>query len=189
MHVIIAGAARAGKTTLSLILKDCGFIHYKMDSIKRGICDAYNLKYDEWESLSPIMCKIIDRMIKDNKSDITYLQESYLFDIPFLYPKDLELIDIEDTIVIFLGYADLTWQENFANIRKYDAPNLWTNKASDNVLEGWCKENVAFSKYLKRECERLSIPYFDTSHNRDTVIENVVKYILERKDEYERSSK
>ena len=31
MHIIIAGAARAGKTTLSVMLNKYGYTHYKMD--------------------------------------------------------------------------------------------------------------------------------------------------------------
>ena len=85
MHIIIAGTARAGKTTISLMLKEYGYVHYKMDSIKRGICEAYNIKYDNWNKVSPIMATIINRMIQDNKTDTNYLLENYLFDIPFRY--------------------------------------------------------------------------------------------------------
>ena len=172
MHVIIAGTARAGKTTLSLMLRDKGYVHYKMDSVKRGMCKAYDLKYDDWEPLSEKMAIIIDQMISDNKTDIVYEKENYLFDIPFLYPKDVHLINTENTIVIFLGYADLTLEENFANIRKYDGVNSFTSAASDEQLMIWCKQNVEHSKYLKKECERFNIKYFDTSKNREKMEEN-----------------
>ena len=36
-HIIIAGASRSGKTTLALKFKKEGFVHYKMDTIKRGL--------------------------------------------------------------------------------------------------------------------------------------------------------
>ena len=45
-HIIIAGASRSGKTTLALKLAKHGFIHYKMDSIKRGIDDNFYEKRD-----------------------------------------------------------------------------------------------------------------------------------------------
>lgn len=176
MHIIIAGAARSGKTTLSLMLKD-KYVHYKMDSIKRGICEAYNLKYDNWEELSPIMCTIINKIIKDNKSDTNYLKENYLFDIPFLYPKDLKMIDTENTIVIFLGYAHLTPNESFKQIREHDTSNLWTSRADDEKLKEWCTDNIKFSKYLEKECKRLNIKYFDTSNNRNEILKEIVKYI------------
>jgi len=179
MHIIIAGTARSGKTTLSLMLKDKGYVHYKMDSFKRGMCKAYDLYYDDWEPLSSKMAIIMNQMILDNKTDIVYEQENYLFDIPFLYPKDVHLINTEDTIVIFLGYAHITAEENFANIRKYDTDNLFTSKASDEQLMIWCKQNVKHSKYLEKECQRLNIKYFDTSVNRRKVLKDVIKYIEE----------
>ena len=70
MHVIIAGAARSGKTTLSLMLNKYGYTHYKMDSIKRGICESYELKYDDWKDISPIMCRIINRVIDSRGIEI-----------------------------------------------------------------------------------------------------------------------
>ena len=95
MHVIIAGAARSGKTTLSLMLNEYGFTHYKMDSIKRGMCETQVLDPNEWDKISSIMCSIINRIIEDYKTDTNYLKEKYLFDTPFLYPKDIELNHIE----------------------------------------------------------------------------------------------
>ena len=47
MHIIIAGCARSGKTTLSLMLNKYGYVHYKMDSIKKRIYEVDNLKYKD----------------------------------------------------------------------------------------------------------------------------------------------
>ena len=177
MHLIVAGAARAGKTTLSMRLNDKGYIHYKMDSIKRGICEAYHLKYDNWEELSPIMCKIINRMIEDNQTDTNYLKEKYLFDTPFIYPKDIKTINTEDTLVFFIGYSKLSYQEVFKRIREHDEANIWTSKIDDLKLMKWCQDNVEFSKYLEKECASLGIKYFDTSNNREEVLDSIVSYI------------
>ena len=177
MHIIIAGTARAGKTTISLMLKEYGYVHYKMDSIKRGICEAYNIKYDNWDKVSPIMATIINRMIKDNETDTNYKLENYLFDIPFLYPKDIKLIDTSDTLVIFLGYAKLTPKESFDKIRKYDKENYWTYNITDDKLMSWCQDNIEFSKYLESDCKKYKIKYFDTSYDRDKVLQEIVHYI------------
>lgn len=189
MHVIIAGTARSGKTTLSLMLAKEGFVHYKMDSIKRGICEAYNLQYDNWLKVSPIMCTIINRMILDNKTDTNYLKEKYLFDTPFIYPKDIEMIDTNDTLVVFLGYPNISYQENFNNIRKYDKDNYWTSKINDNNLMKFCIENVEFSKYLEQECHIRGIKFFDTSHNREEILKQAINYIKDKEQEYERNSR
>lgn len=179
MHVIIAGTARSGKTTLALLLNKYGYTHYKMDSIKRGICETFDLKYDDWKDVSPIMCNIINRIIQDNKTDTNYNLEKYLFDTPFIYPKDLEKIDTSDTIVIFLGYAHIGVEEEVKLIRENDKDYYWTNKIDDNVLVNWTKENIEYSKYLEEECKRLNIKYFDTSNDRDGVLQNAVEYILD----------
>lgn len=189
MHVILAGCARSGKTTLSMLLEKEGFVHYKMDSIKRGICSAYNLKYNGWLRVSPVMCTIIDTMIKDNKTDTNYMKQKYLFDIPFIYPKDIELIDTTDTLVMFLGYPNITYKDNFNNIRKYDKENYWTSKVSDKELMKYCVENVDFSKYLERECFLRGIKFIDTSKNRDEVLKEAVKFIKEKEVEYENNKK
>lgn len=189
MHVIIAGAARAGKTTLSLMLNNEGFTHYKMDSIKRGICEAYNLKYDSWDEVSTVMSIIINRIIEDNKTDTNFLKEKYLFDIPFIYPKDLSLINTEDTLVIFLGYAKASAAKHFLKIRDNDTSNLWTSKLDDETLSKNVKENIEFSKKLERECKKYNIPYFDTSFNREEVLKEAKEFILRKEVEYERNSK
>ena len=181
MHVIIAGAARAGKTTLALKLNKYGFTHYKMDSIKRGICESYNLQYDDWEQVSPIMCKIINRIILDNNTDTNYKIENYLFDTPFLYPKDIEIIDTTNTKVIFLGYAHIGVEEEMKLIRKYDKDNFWTSKISDEELRKWTHDNIEFSKYLESECKRLGIAYYDTSFEREGVLNKAMNDIIKNR--------
>lgn len=179
MHVIIAGAARSGKTTISVMMNKYGFVHYKMDSIKRGLGETFDINYDDWGEVSPIMCRIINRMIKDQETDTNNDKEKYLIDIPYIYPKDISMIDTKDTLVIFMGYPNLTYEEAFNAIRKYDKPSFWTSKASDEVLMKWCKENVDFSKYLESECKKYNIKFFDISHNREEVFNSIKEYILE----------
>ena len=179
MHVIIAGTARSGKTTLALMMNKYGFTHYKMDSIKRGLCESFKLKYDNWEDVSPIMCNIINRIIQDNKTDTNYNLEKYLFDTPFIYPKDLEKIDTTDTIVIFLGYAHIDVKTEIKLIRKHDKDFYWTKKISDEQLKKWTIENIEYSKKIEEECKILNIKYFDTSFDREKVLQQAVEYILE----------
>ena len=180
-HVIIAGSPRAGKTTMSksLMSGNLGFTHYKMDSIKRGICESYSLKYDDWKDVSPIMCNIINKIIQDNKTDTNYGKEKYLFDTPFLYPKDIEKIDTSDTVIIFLGYAHIDDDTEVSLIREHDEDHYWTTKIDDALLKKWSELNIEYSKILEQECKRLNIKYFDTSYNRDEVLEEAKRYIIE----------
>ena len=180
MHVIIAGAARSGKTTLSLMLNKYGFTHYKMDSIKRGICESYSLKYDDWKDVSPIMCTIINRIIEDNKTDTNYLKEKYLFDSPFLSPKDIKMINTEDTYVLFLGYSQISVDEMVKRIREKDLENYWTNKISDDQLRKETQENIDFSRYIEEECKKCGIKYYDTSIDRERILNEILNDIISR---------
>ena len=180
MHVIIAGAARAGKTTLSLMLNEYGYTHYKMDSIKRGICESYLLKYDDWKEVSPIMCRIINRIIEDNKTDTNYMKEKYLFDTPFLYPKDIKMIDTSNTKVIFLGCSQISVDDMMRQIRDNDEDHYWTNKISDEQLRKETKSNIEFSKYLEEECKKLGMKYYDTSFDRENVLKQVLNDIINK---------
>ena len=178
MHIIIAGAARSGKTTLSLKFNEYGYTHYKLDSIKRGICEAYNLKYDNWEEVSPIMCKIINRVILDNKTDCNLGKEKYLFDTPFIYPKDINLIDLSDTKAIFLGYSRVTPEEELKNVRMREKENIWTTKIDDENLIKLIEQDIEFSKYLESECNRLGIKYYDTSYDRESILNEIINDII-----------
>ena len=178
MHVIIAGAARAGKTSLSLMLNNYGFTHYKMDSVKRGICEAFKIKYDSWQAVSPLICTVINRIILDNKTDTNYGIEKYLFDTPFLYPKDIEMIDTSDTKVIFLGYAHVDADTYVKQIRDNDKNNFWSNKISDENLKKWTQDDIEYSKFIESECKKYNIPYFDTSNNREEVLKKALEYII-----------
>lgn len=178
MHVIIAGAARSGKTSLSLMLNKYGYTHYKMDSIKRGICESYELKYDNWKDVSPIICSIINRIIEDNKTDTNFGYEKYLFDTPFLYPKDIEMINTSETKVIFIGYAHISVEDEINEIRKNDLDHYWTSKIGDDELRRWTYDNIEFSKYLESECKRLKIKYYDTSTNREEVLKEALNDII-----------
>ena len=180
MHVIIAGTARSGKTTLALMMNKYGFTHYKMDSIKRGIFETFDLKNDNWEEVSPIMCNIINRVILDNKTDTNYNLEKYLFDTPFIYPSDIKNIDTSDTLVVFLGYSKISVEEEVRLIRENDKEYYWTTKIDNQKLREWTIENIEYSKHLEEECKKLNFKYFDTSFNRDEVLEEAKNYILER---------
>lgn len=160
-HIVIAGTALAGKTSLSIELKEKGYVHYKMDSIKRAICNIYNDNGD-WKSFSPKMLEIINRIIEENKTDTVYNREYYVIDTCHLLPVDAK--EIKDKVnIIFIGYSNISIEDKIKEVRESDKPNRWTYSLSDKELYEMLKENIEFSKYLKQECAKYNILYFDTS--------------------------
>ena len=136
-HVILAGASRCGKTTISLKLKNLGLVHYKMDSIKRGIdknfWDGYK---DDWVSVSPHMAKLINVMLSDYQTDIVKDKEYYLIDTCHLYPSDIVKYNLKDTIIVFVGYSEVIVKEECKknNIKYFDISKNF-NKVLNEIYE------------------------------------------------------
>ncbi len=177
-HVIIAGACRSGKTTLSKSLSDLGFIHYKMDAIKRAIYKVFELdKKEDWSVLSPKIIQIIESIVEDNSTDDS--EERFVIDTPYIYPKDLSNIDRRKFVVIFLGYSQITPQEKLNRIRENDSKNCWTNSVSDNEMLKQSEMSIEYSKVVRNQCAENGFAYFDTSFDFTEDLKKARDYIKE----------
>ena len=177
-HIIVAGIPRVGKTTICLELAKYGFTHYKMDSIKRGICNIFNLNQHDWISISPKIAELINVIIKENKTDTTRGKEYYVIDTCHLLPQDLVSIP-KDVLIIYLGYKDISLEEKVRELKKWDKDYYWSYKLNDEELIKMVDANIRFSKVISKKCKENSILYFDTSYNRDVVLKKVLNIILE----------
>lgn len=182
-HVIIAGCARSGKTTLSLKLREKGFNHYKMDTIKRGLDDNfYPGKIKTWRESSPKFAKLISRIIEEADTDIIKDIEWYLIDTCHLYPSDIsKTYNKDNTIIVFLGYTNITKEEKLKSIRSNDPKHGWTWKKDDDFLLKSIEEDISFSKEALEECEENNIPFFDTSDFKKG-IDEAYNYIVSKLD-------
>ena len=90
-HIIIAGSPRTGKTTLALYFHKVGFVHYKMDSIKRAMFKALSLNIYDWHIISPMIASMISTIVLENSSDKVFNNEYYCIDTCHLYPIDIIL--------------------------------------------------------------------------------------------------
>lgn len=177
-HIIIAGASRSGKTTLSLLLRKKGFVHYKMDSIKRGLdYNFYEGKIKLWSDASPKMAHLISTIINECQTDIIKNFEWYVIDTCHLYPRDIIKQNLSKTIIIFLGYPNLTVEEKMYQIRTYDPMEQWTHMVSDEQLKINIKRDIDFSKEVEQECKEYGIPFFDTGTNYQKTMASIYKFL------------
>lgn len=86
----------------------------------------------------------------------------------------------ENTIIYYLGPLYISSKDLFHNIRKYDLKENWTAQISDEALWKEVDNFLKRGKYFKQECEKYDIPYIDTSHDRDKVLQSILKDIEER---------
>ena len=177
-HIILAGASRCGKTTLAMKLANEGFVHYKMDTIKRGIdLNFWDHSHDDWKVVSPHMAHLIKTIIEENQVDIVRGKEFYCIDTCHIYPDDLAKYDLKDTIIVFFGYTDIDIDKKIQDIRKYDN-KIWTDKLSDEELRLYIEEGVKYSREAKEMCEKYNIKYFETGKDFESVMKNAYEYII-----------
>ena len=81
-------------------------------------------------------------------------------------------------ISIFFGTPDLSPIQNFERIRKFDSEEDYTYYISDKDLMERCIRFTNISKYLQEECKKYHLPFINTSSNREDVINNFIKFVL-----------
>lgn len=184
MLYILGGAARAGKTTIANRFVTKNAIpylstDYLMEALEIGSPQLgvnFHLPYLQrgekfWVFLKPML-------------SIIHLENpSYLVEGDPILPKFIaEFIKEHKNIkVTFLGYANTSTEKKLKQIReKHSGSYDWTNKISDEKLIESIKYNIDYSKYLQAECEKLELPYFDTSNNFEETLDEAYRYLNDR---------
>lgn len=175
-HIILAGAPRSGKTTVSRELTYLGYTHYRLDSIKRACFSFFNPKQNDWHAASKFTVEIIKKLVDDNEQE-SIRKEYFIFDTPHLYPEDVKDLDPNLFLVVFVGYTNIDVDQKIESVIKHDSDTCWTQKISKEKLRELIEGNVRFSKEIKRECEQCSLPYFDVSSDFASVISEVKDFI------------
>lgn len=170
-HIVIAGCSRTGKTMIANSFSKMGYIPYRMDFIKRAIYESFSLENEDWKHVSPKMAHLIATIISNSSS-----QEVCCIDTCHLYPEDIVNECIENTIIIFLGYPNINKNQKLRLVRKYDI-NTWTSHKSDKEMLNNIELGIKYSIEAKRQCEILDIPFFDTSYDFCTTVNNAYDYI------------
>lgn len=185
-NIIIIGVARAGKTTLSNMIKD-KYNQYNVihsDNIAWGIIrglgrEEYYTEHieerKEWihgDKFQRILLEICKASIsKDEKEYGTIL------DTGQLEPKYAkELINMGNVYCICLGHGELDKQGIMNLCREHDTPKDWTYRIPDEQLEANAKKWEEKNKLMRTECQKYGIEYINTSQDR----ENILNRILER---------
>lgn len=184
-NILIIGCARAGKTTLSRMIKE----KYPtmnllvMDSIKNAILrnihkeDKDNVelatKYEFSDFHMNMIAECFNSHIRSDKNHFGYILEGAQL-LPEIIEKKLLK---ENIIIVCLGLGNVTDVDIFNNVRKYDDEDDWTYDVEDSKLKAWCKHWMDLNNKLKEQCSLYGIRYFDTTGNRKEKLNEVIKYI------------
>lgn len=190
-NILIMGIGRAGKTTLSKMIKDKynGYNLIHSDSLKWALIRAEGKetyyrenvdKQKEFEHSEYFQKTLLEfyksQIRKDDSKYGTILESGQL------HPKIVkEMIDFDNTIVICLGLGNLTRNEMVNLCIKYDKENDWTYGLSREYLEKHAEDWYNCNEMLKEECPKYGIEYIDTSKDREAILKEILKKFKENK--------
>lgn len=187
-NILILGIGRAGKTTLSKMIKEkinsYNILH--SDSLKWAMIRAkgeekyYREHVDEQkefehgEYFQRTLLELYNSLINQDKKKYGYILESGQ-----LYPQIVkEMVDFNNTIVVCLGLGNLSIEDMVNQCIEHDQKDDWTYGLSREYLRKHATDWYNTNKMLKEECPKYGIKYFDTSKNRVETLNNILDEII-----------
>lgn len=184
MLYVIGGASRSGKTLLSRrVVSEKKIPYFPLDALfgalARGAPEL-GVGYEDSLLDRPVkMWPISKYLLK------FFLQEEqdFLIEGDSILPAQVNelLVAGKPIKCCFVGYTELTKEDKFLLVRKYQQGNTdWTKGVSDDQMLVMIDEMIQFSKYLKEECVKYGIKYFDVSHDFDGVRDQAFDYLFKK---------
>ena len=178
-NILICGAARSGKSTLARVLKsEFDYNIFEIDVLRivyNSLFPELNIRKQELsvqnKILFPMLVEFIKGLCWGNKWGQYYIVEGDNIDLENILSK------FPDFIVICMGYTKISTKEKVNEISKYETEKDWTYGDNTNKKEHYCERFIKQSQVLKETAEKLNIPFFDTSYDRNKIIEEILLYV------------
>lgn len=183
-YMIITGVPRAGKSKLSAqISRRFGYQHISVDSIIAGFEACFpDTGVNTYQGLSSLetlqviskkMAPFLQAMIDSGEYD----EQEYgvVFDMYQLLPEDyVNCIDSERCGVLYLVTGDVTPEERFQIQKEFDTPQDYSYYLSDEERMEGCHYLVEQSILIREQCKKYGLPCYETSRNREQVMESLL---------------
>lgn len=181
--IIILGRPRAGKSTLSDKLIDkYGYQVIRLDALRDTfekifpeleIAPYTAINNDKWYEF---LRKYYEKMKKFSRYKYGYIIEGCDMHIN----KCIELFGKDNILIYVLGQINILPEDMANNIIKHDTEDDWTKEKEYNELVNWCNNSIKKAKQLKKECDEYNIPFFDTSKDREKVLEGILNIVEDK---------
>ena len=183
-NIVILGAARAGKSTLAQMLHEkYNYSIVSIDSFVSALKEGFpelGITHSNTENKFELLPKFVFSYM--NKVTSEYPDERFVLEGWHVYPKDMAKLFGKDVFeVICLGYTEISCEEFMQRAREYEKYNSYTRQMNDEKLEKLILDHIKYSKILKRQCEENDIRFFDTSFNRNEVLNEAMEYLISNK--------
>lgn len=110
------------------------------------------------------------------------MEANYFIEGDGILPKHMaELIEQypKEVKSCFVEFSEADVNQKLRNVRGFAGKSDWTDKVVDAELTQNIKKMIKFSNYLKNECSKYNISYFDSSNeNFNEYLERVFQYLV-----------
>ena len=184
-YIIITGAPRAGKSTIShLLAQRFGYHHISMDAIIAGIEAVFpetgaNTHEDipleaKMKKISGKIAPFIKAMIESG--EYGEFDGGVVIDVSPLLPDDyIRHLKQSDVAIYYFVHSEMNQEECFNMLKNHDTPKDYTYYYSDERLRLKVDEIVQMSQILKRACFEYKLPCFEMSKKREEKIKTFLE--------------
>jgi hypothetical protein len=191
-NIIIFGASRAGKTSLSKRLKDeFQFNVVNVDHLVNTFEQAFphlgiSVEADEMQAavnITPFTVHYIGELASHahHMTGSKFVVDMTFFDFGIGIPLMKETLQkfwglkLSDEF-IFIGLINnKTSEELFNDARKYDMPGDWTYNLSDNELRIHCDKHAGVDWEFYEKWKELGFRKYDTAEGREQIFNKIVE--------------
>ena len=182
MLYIVGGAARTGKSIISReFMAETGIPYFSLDVLMMGFANGlpeYGINPEDpefrnagkmWPILRSMLINMIEVGIEQIIEGYTILPEQ-AGEIQNMFPGQVKSC--------FIGYTRINPGEKLKAIRSYtNLPNNWSTGYADREILELINRSIKYSAFLKTECAKYEIPYFDQSEDFTDSIKQVLAYL------------
>jgi hypothetical protein len=182
MLYVLGGASRSGKTLLARrAVAEKQIPYFPLDalfySLVHGVPELGvrhdNTLMERPHKMWPLTKPCLDYFLKEERD--------YLVEGDSILPSQISDLVAEGKPIkcCFVGYTELTKDEKLTLVRQHCQGNAdWTKDIPNEEMFPMIDEMIEFSKYLKEECAKYNIPYFDISHSFEEPREQAFEYLF-----------
>jgi hypothetical protein len=182
MLYVIGGAPRSGKTSLSRrVVSEKQIPYFPMDALFGALANGapeLGVRYEDSlierpDKMWPITKHLFNSFFNE--------EGEFLIEGDSILPSQINEMAMAQKPVksCFIGYTELNKDEKLGLVRKHHQGDIdWTRKISDEEMFTMIDEMIEFSKFLKEECAKYDIKYFDISYDFEGVRNEVFEYLF-----------
>jgi 2-phosphoglycerate kinase len=185
MIYLISGTSRSGKTLIAeKMMKQCEIPYLSLDWLIMGFTNGipeYGIHDKLWpneiaEKFWPFLKAMLENML--------WSETSYIIEGEAILPELIHEIlkkHPNNIKICFVGYSNMDVKEKVKDVYEYsNGKNDWLTNESNDYVENHISNMVDYSKKIEKACKQYDVKYFDTSKNFSQVLDNVIKYLLEK---------